>query len=695
MLVSASAGSGKTTLLSQWSSTGPRPSSWLQLDAGDDDPVVLLTYLAFALSRVAPVDPSLYDLLRLPIPPVEDRILPLLALAVSDAPPFVLVLDDAHHLASERCWHAIAVLIDHLPAGAQVGLGTRVDPPLHLAKMLAGGSLFEVRTPDLAFDRDEAAELLGRYAHDPDDSTIEALLAATEGWATGLYLASLAGRHRPFADWPGLVGGDRHEIAAFLASEVLNDQPAEIQEFLLHTSILDWIEPAACRALTGRADAHDLLLRLARENLFVTALAGHGHSFRYHPLFAEMLRVELAERDAGTVATLHRRASEWFLARGDVDAALRHTLAAGDVAEAGTLVSTWWPALWEQGLTATVRRWLESFGDEQILSYPHLTLTAGWVYSALGDARLGELWATRACSVRVDDSPSPDGAASLRSSQALLKATLAREGVAAMRRDAELAARAEARPGSGWYAEAQWALGAARWLCGAARQALHPLQTAVSEGRAFNRPAELASLGLLSLIAADEGAWDEADEYARLAEERLAGLAFGSDRRVLPLLLARARILAHGEDRQVRLVQARAGEVLERMVPHPWMSLLTTVILGEVDLERGDPAAAERWSERAQHALRQYPDAGVLRGRAERLRRHLEQARSREPLTAAEHRVLELLPTHLTETEMAERLFVSKNTIKTHLRGLYRKLQAGTRSQAVERARALGLLKNE
>ena len=220
---------------------------------------------------------------------------------------------------------------------------------------------------------------------------MQALLTATEGWATGLYLASLAGRGRPFQEWPALVHGDRREIAAFLTSEALENQPAEIQEFLLHTSILDYVEPAACRALTGRADAHDLLLRLARENLFVTAVADQSETFRYHPLFAELLRLELAGRDAETAATLHRRASEFFSARGDLDAALRHRLAAGDVAEAAEFVAVWWRTLWEQGLVETTRRWLASFSDEQILAHAPLT----------SDGRLGVLGPRRRATRRA------------------------------------------------------------------------------------------------------------------------------------------------------------------------------------------------------------------------------------------------------------------------------------------------------
>ena len=580
VLVSAPAGTGKTTVLSQWIAESGRPSGWLQLDAPDDDPVVLLSYLAFALSRAVALDAAVFDLLRQPAAPIEERIVPLLARAVSEADPFVLVIDDAHHIGNERCWRAIEAIVDSLPPGAQVGIGTRVDPPLPLAKMLAAGALLEVGAAHLAFDRKEAIRLLGPFAGDSDEEALDAILSATEGWATGLYLVALAGRDRPFRDWPGLVRGDQREIAAFLTAEVLGEQPAEIQDFLLQTSILDRVEPSSCRALSGRSDAHELLLRVARDNLFVSAVDGIAGSFRYHPLFAELLRLQLRQRDAAAAAALHRRAAEWFMGRDDPDAAIRHLLAAGDVAEAGTLVSTWWRTYWEQGFTETVRRWLGSFTAEQILAYPHLTLTAGWVYSALGDVRLGELWGGRASSVRVADGPSPDGAASLRSSQALLRATLARDGIGAMQRDAELAAKMETTPGGSWYAESQWALGAARWLSGATRRSGGPLQRAAREGRAFNWSAELASLGLLSLIHTDEGSWDEADAYARQAEERLAGLAFGSNRRVLPMLLARARILAHRGDAQVSEVEARTADVLERMVPHPWISLLATIVLG-------------------------------------------------------------------------------------------------------------------
>jgi LuxR family maltose regulon positive regulatory protein len=261
-----------------------------------------------------------------------------------------------------------------------------------------------------------------------------------------------------------------------------------------------------------------------------------------------------------------------------------------------------------------------------------------------------------------------------------------------MRSDAELAAKLEALPGSSWYADAQAALGTARYLAGAARQAVRPLRMAVREGAAFNPIAELAALGFLALIAIDQGDWQDAESYVAQADVRLAELGFGTYRRILPLFLARGRIAAYRGSPDAAQLQWQIAEMLDRMVPHRWMLVMASVILGEIALACHDFGATQQWSGRALEALRHYPDAGVFRSRAERLRVAVEQTLHAEPLTPAERRVLELLPTHLTEGQIAGQLFVSTNTVKTHLRGVYRKLEASSRAQAVERARELGLL---
>ena len=694
VVVSAAAGTGKSLVLAQWVQADARPAAWLQIDEADNDPVVLLTYLASALEAVTAVDAAVLPALRLAVPPIRERVLPMLADACAAAPPFLLVLDDSHLLTNERCWAIISILLDDLPEGAQLALGTRIDPPLALPRLRADGRLLELRNEALALERGEAAELLRQHAAGLDDDGIDTLLAATEGWATGVYLGALAVRDRLPGEWLPHLRGDQRAIAGDPATEVLDRQPEELRTFLMETAIAERLSPALCHAITGRDDAGALLPRLARDNLFVTPLDDHDEWFRYHNLFAELLRAELERRRPGDVRRLHRNAAAWFLERGDTDRGVHHLLAARDVDRAADTVTAEWTRCWDRGQSETVRRWLEAFDEQEILDHPALTLTAGWVFSAVGDARQAQHWARAACSARLDDGPSPDGAASLRSSQALLRATIAPDGVAAMREEAELAAKLEARRGSSWHVDACQALGAARWLSGAEQQAIRPLASAMREGAVFNPSSELAALGYLALIAADNEEWEVAREYERRATARLAELGFGSHRRSLPMLLARARLMAHERDCAVDDLYAEIDDILGRLAPHVWLRLLGELTLGEVAIACGDLAEADRRRAQAQRLLDNYPDAGMLRKRAERLRRAVEQNRMTEPLTAAESRVLELLPTHLTESQIAAELFVSRNTVKTHLRGLYRKLEVSSRAQAVERARELGLLRS-
>jgi LuxR family maltose regulon positive regulatory protein len=405
-----------------------------------------------------------------------------------------------------------------------------------------------------------------------------------------------------------------------------------------------------------------------------------------------MLEVELESRHPGERDELHRRAARWYAYHDDPGAEVRHLLAAGDVAAAGDVVAAAWPGPWNRGQAETVRRWLESFDDRQILLHKALTLTAGWVYTALDDGKLGERWGRAACAAVMDGAPSPDGAASLRSSQALLCATVAPDGVRRMREDAELAASLETTPGTSWHADAQVSLGVARWLSGSTLRALHPLAVAAREGSVCNASAELAALGYLALISADENEWDTAGEYEARASARLTELGFGTSRRCLPMLLARVKLLAREPDADVGAAAANVVRLLGHMVPHLWMGLLTHILLGEVAVERCDMAAAETHVSAAAALLVRYPDAGVLRRRAERLRGAVERARAAEPLTPAERRVLELLPTYLTEQQMAEQLFVTRNTVKSHLKSVYRKLEVPSRAAAVQRARDAGLL---
>ena len=447
VVLCAPAGAGKTTLLRQWSEADARPFAWVQLDEADSDPVLLLTYLSLALGSITEVDASVKASLSLAVPPVRERILPLVGEALAAAPGFVLVLDDAHVLKGDKAWEIVAFVLRSLPDGAQLAIGSRNDPELPLARMRAAGDVAEFRAAQLSLHRSEVAALMRLHDCQADEETVDAVHAATEGWAAGLQLACLAHAGSPPVEWLPEIRGSRREIAEFLTSEVLDAQPDDVQEFLLRTSVLQELTPRLCALVTGSDDGGDLLARVAREELFVVPLGDDGCHYRYHHLFAEMLRGELERRHPGLAEELHRSVAAWYEGEDLPDAAVHHLLAAGEPAAAGDVVAAAWPAMWSRGQTETVRRWLGAFTDRQILNHPALTLTAGWVYTALDAGRLGERWCEAACASPMDDSPSPDGAASLRSSQALLRATVGADGVKRMREDAELAARLEASAG--------------------------------------------------------------------------------------------------------------------------------------------------------------------------------------------------------------------------------------------------------
>jgi LuxR family maltose regulon positive regulatory protein len=696
VLVSAPAGYGKSTVLSQWAQSERRPTAWVQVSEADNDPVVLLTYLVLALEPIAPLDAAVVDLLRLRYPPLKERVLPCLAGALAGAPPFLLVLDDGHLVRNAACWRTILSVLDQLPHGAQVAIGSRHDPALPLARLRVAGRLAEFRTERLAMSRDEARELLDLHAFTCDAETLDAVLTVTEGWVTGLYLALLAGEGRPKDAWLPHVRGDRREIAAYLVAEVLEQQPLEVQRFLVHTSILESLCAPLCDAVTGSGDAHEVLGRLARENLFVAALDDRDQWYRYHHLFGELLRAELARREPLRVPDLHRTAAAWYHENGKPEQAVLHWLAAGDTAAAAKPAFAACFDYVDHGQVETARRMLDAFTEEQLLSNVALTMAAGWLYgTVIGDSRRGDFWRRAACAATVDDRPLPGGGDTWRSYQAGLRAFLAPDGITRMREDAELSLKLAEGSGVQSCAESKRALGVACYLSGRRRRAEQLFDAVLWEIR--DRACEAYALAFLSLIAADELRWDEAADLDRRVLEHAPAMTLDMSPGMflaLPMLLAHTRALAWRDDPGFDAQRARTERHIEQMVPQvEWRLLLASVILGEVGLERGDLVDAGRWAAKAETVLRGYPDAGMLRRRTERLRQTLEQRRLADPLTRAEGRVLELLPTQLTAEQMAARLFVSKNTVKTHMRRLYTKLGVTTRTDAVERAHELGLLR--
>ena len=348
-LIAAPAGFGKTTLVSEWVAFIERPTAWLSLDEGENDPTRFLAYLVAALQMIAPtIGEGVLGVLQSPQPPPPEAILTVLLNEITTLPDhFVLVLDDYHVIDAKPVDIALTYLVEHLPPQMHLVIATREDPQLPLARLRARSHLTEVRAADLRFTASEAAEFLSQVMGlSLSAEDIAALEDHTEGWIVGLQLAALSmqGRQDVHGFIQAFAGDDRY-IVDYLVEEVLQRQPAPVRSFLLQTSILDRLSGSLCDAVTGQKEGNARLEALERGNFFVVPLDDKRHWYRYHHLFAEVLSAHLMAEQPNQVATLHRRASAWYERNGSEADAIRHALAAGDFGRAADLVELAVPAM--------------------------------------------------------------------------------------------------------------------------------------------------------------------------------------------------------------------------------------------------------------------------------------------------------------------------------------------------------------
>jgi LuxR family maltose regulon positive regulatory protein len=703
VLVDAPAGFGKTTVVAQWraSMIEDRPFAWTSLDRGDDDPARLWMHVVSAVQRACPEfgGGDLLRALRAQVPDVSGLVLPSLVnqLAALRA-PVVVVLDDYHVISERSCHDQVAFLLSHLPPAVQLVLVTRADPPLPLARLRAAGEMTEVRAPELGFAPAEAATLVRTVAAvDLSEPDLADLVERTEGWPAGVYLAALSLHGHPSpSTFVRQFTGDNRFVVDFLTEEVLSRQPSEIRQFLTWTAVLDRFCAPLCDAVTGSANAAEIIDVIEHDNLFVVPLDDKRLWYRYHHLFAQVLRGQLARTEPAIVPALHERASGWHRRSGSAEEAIDHALAAGDAAAAVDLIASHWPAYMDIGQISTVRGWLRWLGDDQIGADPVAAHCAAWCAVITGEPESLRRWLPVIESAD-DDGPLPDGIRSLKSSAALLRGSFGFDGIEAMRDSARTAVGLESDPQSPWYALARAALGSALYLSGELDAAAAPLTEALASPASI-AAARVASLSVLAVVRVEQGQFAQAQELVRTAGQLVRDSDLGETQQGSVACTAAGALYAE----QGRVIEARkefehALRIRRRWFGiSPWPVIDSMLRLAPVLYDLGERPTATALLGEVREVLTAWPDGAEAQwARLHRLERRgaaSPRGAAGEALTEREVTVLRLLRGSLSLREIGQQLYLSPNTVKTHATAIYRKLAVSTRQDAIARGRDIGIL---
>jgi LuxR family maltose regulon positive regulatory protein len=697
--VCAPAGYGKTVLAAAWAKRDSRPFVWLSIDRHDNDPAVLLTYLAVGLDRVEPIDPAVFAALASRGASITQTVIARLGAALSSkALPVVVVLDDVHLLHDQEGLHALSVLVDHLPPGSQLAVISRDEPPLPLARWRAEGRLDELGPGDLAMDPLEAGRLLAAARVELPDGEVAELTRRTEGWPVALYLAALSikAQHPRNGDGAGLSGRDRF-LVDYLQSVLLSRlSPTEVQ-FLTRTAVLDRLSGPLCDAVLDTSGSAAVLASLERSNLLVVPLDRQREWYRYHHLFQELLREELERSEPELVRELTLRAAHWCQRHGLAEAAIDYAMDADDADLVARGVEQVAISVYRSGRLATLQRWFDWFNDRGLIQrYPAVAMLGAWVQALGGHAAAAERWAA-AAEQGSYAGMLPDGG-SIDGWRALLRAKLCRHGVTQMRADAELALTL-IPVGSLWRAPAQLLAGISHLLAGDLDVAddllAEAVEVAKDTGATVAASVALAERAILAIGRQD---WRDAEilvEQARSVVNMAHLEAFATS---VVLYAAGARVaIHHGNIGQAEQDLARAQQ-LRPQATHalPYYAVQARLELIRAYLALTDVASARTVLREVDDLLRWRPDLGTLPDQANQLRSQLDHigadAIGTGSLTTAEQRLLPLLPTHHSFREIGQHLHLSQHTVKSQAMSIYRKLGTSSRGQAVQRARTLGLL---
>ncbi|MFZ2016255.1 MAG: LuxR C-terminal-related transcriptional regulator [Nocardioides sp.] len=694
--VTAPPGYGKTTLLAEWARRHEGRVAWVSCDQVRDEPGSLWVAMSTALGSRG----SLTDLSHLP--GIDDHELDLVVgqrLRAKEQRArrqrVMLVLDGLEELRSPHCRRLVAGLARTVPAGWTLALASREQLPLAISRMRLERRLLEIGPDDLAMSVAEAAELLDAAGVRLSPAGAGDLVTRTEGWPAALSLAAMAiGDGEATASQP--FSGHHRLMSDYLRSEVLDPLSRRERRLLVRTSVLDRVSGPLADDVVGGRKATRVLEQLARRGVALPVLGEEGW-YRYHPLLRQLLETELRTETPDLVAPLHARAAEWFETHGELEQAIEHAYLSGDLEAFGSLVLEAMQAVWAGGQIDTVRRWMEQLGRCSPAPHrPAMIAHGALIFALLGRPGDAERWTAVAESL-PPTGYLPDGD-SVEGTLAYLRANLCRHGPATMRSDA-----AEALLGLGatspYRATMVHTEGLSYLLEGDLEQAdasfAHAYELAVSL-----QASPLTGLVLAEQfqVAAAREDWATAESLVKRALDEVAGGAYDDYWTSALVFASAARAAAHrGDTSEARRYAQRAARLRPLLTyALPVVSLQALVELARAYLSLVDPSGARAVLEQARGILLQRPDLGTLATTARELQERVDQItiatpRGASSLTAAELRLVPLLPTHLTYPEMGERLFLSRHTVKTHAASVYRKLGASSRAEAVERINQLGL----
>jgi LuxR family maltose regulon positive regulatory protein len=696
--LSAPGGYGKTTVLRQWASLEPRETVWVDVPRGRPSARVVAEAIGASLDPDPAVAlPATYDQATW-----FDVALPALGGRLRARPePCLLVLDDATDLRGPAAEALLETVVASLPADSRLAVASRMAPLRALRRLRTSARLLELGPTELALAPGEASRLVTGLGVDVDDARLLDLMSRTEGWPVAVYLVGLSLRSSATpapapapAGHPPLSRPAPGWVEDYLQDELVDPLDAADRQFLLRCSVLDQLDAQACAAVALEPAAGAVLRRLADQNTLLVRIDAAAGRYRLHQLLADHLRESLSRLDPAELAACHARASRWFLEQGDLDAAVEHAAAAGDDDWFAALVWTHAGVLLGRGQLPRVRAWLALVDEPRVERSCPLALTAAHVASHEGDIKRFHrllVIAEGLCRRAGRDAPH-------RTDVVMLQALAGREGIKAMVQQCSTVIAAK-DPDDPWLTLAHFLRGVGLVLSNHVPQGAVDLQGCLRLADAHDVPivAALACCSLAQLAAA-AGDLDEAERLLARARRIVDELGLSNIATTAPIYTALASVQAASGDVEEARASAAHALRLTAMLNDvaPWYAVQGRLNLALAYVQIDDAVEARQLVHEAKRLYSSSWRAPLLdqlmTDTLASVRDSTRRASGANPLTLAEMRVLQYLPSHLSYPEIAEELVVSRHTVKSQAMSVFRKLGVSSRSACVRRARELALL---